>query len=78
MFEKLIDAPDFKHEWIRNWMSSNFAKFEFEKSHLDPFVDQQMIQVHTNKMYTHTISNFVIKKINLLPKSIVNIYTNRQ
>ena len=46
MFDKLVDAPDFEHKWFLDWSRSNFVKFDFDKSHLDPFVDQQMIQVN--------------------------------
>ena len=50
MFDKLVDAPDFEHKWFSDWSHSNFVKFDFDKSHLDPFVDQQMIQVNPKNL----------------------------
>ena len=45
MFDKLIEAPDFEHEWFKDWIGSNYENFVYDRSHLDPFVDQQLIQV---------------------------------
>jgi len=35
----------FEHEWFKGWLGSNFEDFVSDRSHLDPFVDQQLIQV---------------------------------